>query len=117
MMQSGGRRASESFRPDWPETLWMDSIPESPGAHQFAEDPATTADGVGGGDRLATMAGDLMETPGEMTRANESSEAGAGAVDVVPESRVHMPVALEEQVACPEMPRGMVGRFVWPPSP
>ena len=33
------------------------------------------------------------------------------------ESGVQRPAASEEQAACLEMPRGMVGRFVWPPSP
>ena len=70
------------------ETLRTNSIPESPGAHQFVEDLAIATDGVGGGERLVTMAGDSIEMPGAMTRGTESSEAGAGATDVMPESAV-----------------------------
>ena len=52
-----------------------------------------------------------------MARATESLEAGAGAIDVVPESGAQMPASSEEQTARPEMPQGAVGRSVRPPSP
>ena len=94
----------------------MDSILESLGAHQFVNDSTTATDGVGGGERLATTAAYSMETPGAMARAVESLEAGARATDVMPESRAQRPTASEEQAAHPEMPRGMVGCFVRPPS-
>jgi hypothetical protein len=64
----------------------MDSILESSGAHQFAEDSTTTADGVGG-ERLATAAGDAMETLGATLKAAKSLKAEAGAIDAVLESR------------------------------
>ncbi|XP_066324477.1 uncharacterized protein [Miscanthus floridulus] len=52
-----------------------------------------------------------------MARATESSAAGAGAADVMPESGAQRPAASEEQAARPEMPQGMVGRSMRPPSP
>ena len=87
-------RGSESFRPDWRaagaihsvETLRTDSVPETLGGRPFEEDSTTAADGVGGGERLATTADDSMETPGATMRAIESSKEGAGAADVMPES-------------------------------
>ena len=99
------------------ETLWTDSVLESPGARQFVKDSTTTADGVGGGERLATTVDDSTEMPGATARAAKSLEAGAGAIDVVPESGEQMPASSEEQTARPEMPQGAVGRSVRPPSP
>ena len=89
----------------------MDSVPESPSTHQFAEDSTTTADGVRGGEWLATTADEST------TRATESFEAEAGATNIMPESRVQRPASSEEQTTCPEMPQGVVGRFMQPPSP
>ena len=97
--------------------MWTDSVLESPGARQFVKDSTTTADGVGGGERLATMVDDSTEMPGATVRAAKSLEAGAGAIDVVPESGAQMPASSEEQTARPEMPQGAVGRSVRPPSP
>ena len=68
------------------ETLRTDSVLESPSAHRFVEDSTTAADGVGGGEQLATMAGDSTETLGATARATESSKEGAGATDVMLES-------------------------------
>lgn len=70
------------------ETLWIDSILESSGTHWFMEDSTTAVDGVGGGERLASTAGNSMEMPGATTRTNESSKARVGAADVVLESGV-----------------------------
>ena len=61
------------------ETLWTDSILESLGAHRSMEESTTATDGVGGGERLATMEGDSVET------SCKSSEVGVGAADVMPE--------------------------------
>ena len=99
------------------ETLQTDSIPESPSAHQFAEESTTAADGVGGGERLVTTADDSVETPGAMAGAAKSSEAGAGATDVMPEFGVQRPAVSKEQAACPKMSQGVVRHSVWPPSP
>ena len=49
--------------------------------------------------------------------AVESSEARAGATDIMPESAAQRPAASVEQAARPKMPHGMVGRCVRPPSP
>ena len=95
----------------------MDSVPKSWVTRQFAEDSTTAADGVGGEERLATTAGDSMEIPGATARATESLEAGAGATDIVLDSRAQGPVALEEQAVRPEMPQGMVGFSVRLSSP
>ena len=81
------------------------------------EESTTIADGVRGGERLATTANDSTEMPGAMARAPESSEVGAGAANVMLESRTQRPVASEERTTCPEMLWGMVGHFVLPPSP
>jgi len=59
------------------ETMPADSVPESPGAQRFAEESATTADGVGDREQLVTMVADVMEMPGVMAGATESLEAGA----------------------------------------
>ena len=69
------------------ETLRIDSVPESPGARRFVEDSTIAADGVGGGEQLATTAGDSTEMPGATERAAESSKVIAGAANIVPESR------------------------------
>ena len=61
------------------ETLRTDSISESSGAHWFVEDLTIAADGVGGGERSATMMGESMEMLGATVEA--------GATDVMPESR------------------------------
>ena len=53
---------------------------------------------------MAMTVGDVMEMPRATARAAKSLEAGAGATDIVPESRAQRPVVLEEQAACPEMP-------------
>ena len=97
------------------EKLRTDFIPESPGACWFMEDSTPTTDGVGGGERLATTADDSVETPGATMRAIESFEAGAA--DAMAESRAQRPTASEERATCPEMPQGVVGRSVQPPSP
>ena len=68
------------------ETLWTDSIPESSGAHQFVEDLTTAVDGVGGGEQLATTAGDSTEMLGATAGVIESLEVGAGAADIMPKS-------------------------------
>jgi len=86
------------------ETLRTDSILESLGSRQFAEDSTTTADGVGGGERLVMMVGDLTETSGATVRATKSSKVKVGATDVVLESEAQRPIAPEEQAACPKMP-------------
>ena len=52
---------------------------------------------------MATTPGDSTETPGATVRAAESSEARAGATDVMPESRAQRPIVSEEQAAPPEM--------------
>ena len=67
------------------ETKPVDSTPESLGAQWFVEESTTTAGGVEGGERLATMVDDSVETLGATARAAESSEARAGAADVMPE--------------------------------
>ena len=86
------------------ETLRPDSVPDSPGACRLAEHSTTAVDGVGGGERLAMTASDLIETPGATARAAESLRAEVGATDVMSESRVDRPAASEEEAACPEMP-------------
>jgi len=81
------------------------------------EESTTAADGDGDGERLLTTVGDSVETPVAMVGAIESSEVGAGAIDVLLESRAQRPAASKEQAACLEMPRGMVDCFVWPLRP
>ena len=78
----------------------VDSILESPSARWFAKESTNAADGIGGGERLATTTADAMEMPGATARAAESSEAGAGATGAVPEPKAQRPAALEEQAAC-----------------
>ena len=63
------------------------------------------------------MVGDLTERPRPTARATESSEVGVGATDVMLESRAQRPIASAEQMVCPEMPQGMVGRPIGPLSP
>ena len=99
------------------ETLRADSVPESPGTRRFVEDSTTAADGVGGGERLTTMTGDLTEMPGEVARAAESSKAEAKAARAMLESGAQRLAALEEQAARPKIPQGVVGHSVWPLSP
>ena len=65
------------------ETMPAGSVPKSPGAHWSVEESTTVADGVGGGEWLATTAVDVTEMPGAMARAVESSEVETRATDVV----------------------------------
>ena len=99
------------------ETLQTDSVPGSPSAYRFAKDSTTTADGVRGGERLATTTGESMEMPGAMARATESLKAVAGATDVVPKSGARRSAVSKEQAAHPEMPQGVVSRSMRPSSP
>ncbi|XP_066319753.1 uncharacterized protein [Miscanthus floridulus] len=62
-------------------------------------------------------ASDSVEKPGATVRAAESSEARAGAADIMPESAAQRLTASVEQAACPKMPQGVVGHCVRPPSP
>ena len=95
------------------EARLADPILESPGARWPTEESTTAADGVGGGERLTMMVTDATETPG----AAKSLKAGAGATNVMPESRAGRPVVPKEQVALPEMSKGVVGHVVRPLSP
>ena len=99
------------------EVMPTDPVPESPGARRPTKESTTAANGVGSGEQLARTVDDSTETSGATTRAAESSEARAGATDVVPESRAQRPAASEEQATRPEMPQGVVGRCMRPPSP
>ena len=90
------------------ETLRTDSVLESLRARQSMKESTTAADGVGGGERLATMVGESMETPGATAGATESSKVRAGATDVMSEYRAQRPAASEEQAVHPEMPQGKV---------
>jgi len=78
------------------EKLWTDSVLESPGARWFSEDSTTAADGVGGGERSATMIGDSTAMPGATARAIESSKAEARATRVVVELGVQRPAGSKE---------------------
>ena len=98
------------------ETLRTDSVPESSGARRFVKDSTTAADGVGGGERSATTMGDSTKTPGATARATESLKAEARATEAMPESGAQGPTASEEQATHPEMPQGVVDRFMRPPS-
>ena len=86
------------------ETLWADSILESPATHRFAEDSTTTVDGVGGGERSVTTRGDSTEMPGAIERAAESSKVEAGAAGAVLELGAQRPAVSKEQEAHPKMP-------------
>ena len=66
---------------------------------------------------MATTAADATEMPGATARVAESSKVEVGAADVVPESMAQKLAVSEEQAARPEMPQGMVGRSMQPPSP
>ena len=68
------------------ETMPADSVLESSGTQWFVEESTTTAGGVEGREQLATTAGESVETPGATARTIKSSEAGAGAADIMPES-------------------------------
>ena len=85
------------------ETLRTYFVLESLGAHRFAGDSTTTANRVGAREWSVTTIGDLMETLGATARATESSKAGAGATDIVLESRAQRPAVSKEQAARPEM--------------
>ena len=61
--------------------------------------------------------GDSTEMLGAVVRATESSKVKAKAIGAMPESGAQRPAASEEQTAHLEMPQGVVGRFVRPPSP
>ena len=58
-----------------------------------------------------------METPGAIARAAVSLKEKAGATKAVLELGAQRPAALKEETAHPEMPQGVVGRSVRPPSP
>ena len=99
------------------ETMSVDSVLESPGAWRFAEESATTANGVGYGERLAMTVADVMEMLGATARAAKSSEAGVRAASAMPEPEAQRSVASKEQALRPEMSQGVVGHCMQPPSP
>ena len=76
--------------------MLADPVPESLGARQPMKESTTTADGVGGRERLATMAADAMERPGATAGAGDSLDVGARAVNIALESRAERPVVQEE---------------------
>ena len=99
------------------EAMLADPILESPGARWPTEESTTAADGVGGGERLATMVADAMETLGAIARAAKSLEVGARAANIAPESGAGRLVVSKEQATLPKMSKGMVGRAARPLSP
>ena len=78
----------------------MDPILESPGAWQHTEEPNAALGGLGGSERLSTM-------------ANESAAAPSATV----ESRVENLAVPKERTALPDASGGMVGPTIRPPSP
>ena len=92
-------------------------IPESPSAWQSVEESAATANGLGGGERLASTADGLATVPGATAEAAGSSGAEAGVTDVVPRAGAEKPVVPEEQMVLPEASKGMVEPTVRPRSP
>ena len=78
----------------------VDPILESPSARQHAGEPITAPGGIGGSERLSTM-------------ANES----AVAPSTTAESRAENLAVPREPTALPDASEGMVGPAIWPPSP
>ena len=66
---------------------------------------------------MTTTTADAMETPGATVGATESSEMGAGAANVMLESRAGRLVVPEKKAVLLETSEGVVERTVRPPSP
>ena len=92
-------------------------ILESLGARQSVEELAAVADGLGGGERLASRVDGSMMVPRAMVEAVGSSRVEAGVTDAALEVEVEKPAVPEEQMALPETPKGMVRHDVQPRSP
>ena len=92
-------------------------IPESPGTRQSAKESTATADGLGGGERLASTADGSAAALEATVGTAGSSGAKARVADVAPESRAERPAVPEEQTALPEASEGVVGHAIRPPSP
>ena len=90
---------------------------ESPGAQQPAEESTATADGLGGGERLASMVDGSVTVPGATAKAAGSSRAEAGVAEATPEARAEKPVVPKEQTTLPEASKDVVGHIVRPRSP
>ena len=78
------------------EAMPADYVLESLGTRRPMEESTAAVDGVGSGERLTMMAADATEMPGATTGAAESSKVGAGAANIMPESRARRPVVPEE---------------------
>ena len=87
-------------------------ILESPGARQSAEESTTAADGLGGGERMASMVDRSVMVPGVSAEAAGSSGAEVGVTDTAPESGAGKSTVPEEQTVLPEASKGMVGHAV-----
>ena len=92
-------------------------VPESPGAWQSVEELTAIADGLGGGERLASMADGSATVPRAMVEAAGSSEEEAKVADAALEARVEKPVVLEEQTVLLKVSKDVVGHVVRPWSP
>ena len=89
-----------------------DPIPESPGARQPMEESTVAADGLGGGERLASTVDGSTTVPEVMTKTTGSLGVEAGATDATPVFRTEGPAVPEEQVALPEASEGVVGHAI-----
>ena len=81
------------------------------------EESTTTADELGYGEWLASMADEPAAMPGAMAGATGSLEVEARVADAVLEFGVEKSVVPEEQTTLPKASEGMVGHAVQPSSP
>ena len=125
MIQSEAYGGFESIRPDQRvagagpsvEAMPADPFLESPGARRPMEESTTTANELGDGERLASMADEPAVVLGETAGAAGPSEAEARVADATLETRAEKPVVPEGQTALPEASEGMVRHVVRPLSP
>ena len=99
------------------EAMSVDPVPESTSARWPAKESTTAADELGGVERLASTADEPAAVPEATAGATGSLEADAGVVDAALESGADKPVEPKEQVALPEMSKGVVGCAMQPPRP
>ena len=99
------------------EKVPVDPMLESPVARWPMEESTATANGLGGGERLASTADGSATVPEATMETAESSGAEAKAADATLAFGAEGPTVPEEQTGLPEATEGVVRHAIRLPSP
>ena len=84
------------------------------GARWLTEESTAAADVLGDDERLVSMANGSTAMPEAAVETTGTSGVEARVANAVLESRAEKPAVPEEQTACPETSKGVVGHAVRP---